>query len=108
MEKLNFKEWLRERGLLEEYVDSVAPTLNDDEDRLGLKYSPEEIWISGTGVGGGSSREVILKWLSASDDWKLTLKRGGYDGIEFGLAVSDELAMRLSAVEGLGDGSHCG
>ena len=107
MAKLNFREWLRERGLLEEYVDAVAPTLSDDEDRLGLKYSPAELWISGTGVGEGSDRETFLKWWRASDAWKLTLLEGGYDGVEFGLAVSDELAMRLSAVEVPGDGRHC-
>ena len=99
MTKLNFKEWLRGRGLLEEYVDAVAPTLSDDDDRLGLKYSPEELWISGTGVGEGSNREVFLKWCSASDNWKRALTQVGYDKVEFGMAVSDELAMRLSAAE---------
>ena len=105
MTKLNFKEWLEERGLLEEYVDAVAPTLCYHVNRMALEDSSEERWISGSCAGIGSSRDDFLKWCRASEDWGRALKQAGSGNVEFGMAVSDELAMRLSAKEGPRDGS---
>ena len=102
MEKINFREFLRDRGLLGEY----ARILTGAGMRRNLITDPHNelaalTWISAAFTLGGL--QCTSEWSKADDDWcRIVFDNkliANPDNVEFGFPLEDELGMALLLAE---------
>ena len=101
MEKIVFKDWLDERGLLSAFCRNRLNALGElDDNRWILRLDPgfPVYWLSrsfhfDTGMPGGR-----LAWSTAYKDWRLLVGRPDVQ-VEAGIPLNDRLGLTLMLAE---------
>ena len=94
MDKLVFKDWLLERGLLGKWV---AAYLSRDDSLWRYDAGAPGLWVS-KAVGWSATEDGNKFWWERDQEWKTAVCDHG-DPVISGLPMEDDLALSLICAE---------